>query len=119
MHVEIKRYTQAFDNEHDACVACDTLNKATERTWRVVYRECVYHVEMEPLLKVPGAADLEEVLQSAFEQYVGMNNACLEDGDLDFRDMQIEVLTDQLGFQIRLPQVKKVFGILIEERDLP
>lgn len=119
MKVEVTCFEQSYDTDIAAQIAARALCTVTGRVWQVKRTQnCVFTLVMEPILKVPGGADMEEILQTAFEQYVGMSQDGAEDGDVDLRDMKIEGIGTDFGFVIVLPRAKKQFGVIIHECDL-
>jgi hypothetical protein len=114
----IQKTEFTYSEQHQATLAAAALEGATGRTWTV---RCIRHawlVELEPILKAPSGADLEEALQTAFDQWLEQYNLYCEDGDIDYRNPMFGSIGTDFGFTVTFQNAKKEFGIMIQERGL-
>lgn len=119
MAVEITRFEQSYDTDIAAQIAAKALCTATGRVWQVNRTQnCVFTVVLEPILKAPSGADLEEALKDALDQWVEQYNLNSDDDDIDFRNPMFGSIGTDYGFTVTFQNANKEFGIMIQERDL-
>lgn len=119
---ELGRTTFFFATREEAHASADTIKKMTDRdacvkeirTFDHDGVEMNFSVEIEPNLEAPSVAQIEDALQSAWEDWVAQYVQYAEDCDMDLREMTCEAWPNKAGFHFKLPLAGVGFKITIE-----